>query len=189
MKTAKTAFAALCLAAAAAVPSSARAETVGLRLGLEAPLYTHNSVSGASRSYSIGDSLQPAINALISYKPLPVMSFDIELREGFAHTGGSSYDRTGTAIGPGITLSAPVLPVYVRASLPIHVEPSPVVVGLRGAAGLEFSFVVASIYLEAAVDTSLAGGSINNAAGTSSPNVGTFDLTTISGGAGVWFKF
>lgn len=189
MKTAKTMFAALSIAAAAAVPTAARAETVGLRLGLEAPLYTHNSVSGASSSYNIGDSLQPAINVLLSYKPLPVMSFDVEFREGFAHTGGSNYNRTGTAIGPGITLSAPVLPIYARASLPIHVEPSPVVVGLRGAAGLEFSFVVASIYLEAAVDTSLAGGSINNAAGTSSPNVGAFDLTTVSAGAGVWFKF
>lgn len=194
MKTTIARFAALSFVAAAAVPAAARAETIGVRLGLEAPIYTHWSVTGATQSYTIGDTLQPAVNILLSYKPLPLISFDAEFREGFTHTGSNRsgqvpFNRTGTAIGPGVTLSAPLIPIYVRASLPIHVEPSPVVVGLRGAAGLELSFVIASLYLEAAVDTSLAGGSINNAQGTSTPNVGAFDLTTVSLGTGIWFKF
>jgi hypothetical protein len=185
-------FAALSFVAAAAVPVAARAETIGVRVGFEAPIYTRWAVTGATQSYTIGDTLQPAINVLLSYKPLPILSFDAEFREGFTHTGHSrqfGFSRTGTAIGPGITLSAPLIPIYVRGSLPIHVEPSPVIVGLRGAAGLELSFVIASLYLEAAVDTSLAGGSINNANGTSTPNVGTFDLTTVSLGTGIWIKF
>jgi len=164
--------------------SPARAETYALRLGLEAPLYTHFSSSGASTSYTIGDTLQPAVDVLLSYKPLPIVAFEVELREGFAGTG-TGYQRTGTAIGPGLRISAPVLPVYARASLPIHVEPSPVFVGFRAAGGLEFSLVVLSIYLEAAVDFSLVGGSV----ATGASNIGPFDETSVSGGAGVWFKF
>ena len=176
--------------AAAVLPSTAHAEDYALRLGLEAPLYTHSKYNGQSNSYSIGDTLQPAINLLLSYKPDPVLAFEIEAREGFAHTGDGRYDRTGTAIGPGLRLSAPLLPVYVRASLPIHVEPSPVVVGLRAAGGLEFSLIAFSIYLEVAVDTSLVGGSVNGLNGTSTgSNVGPFDLTTVSAGSGIWFKF
>jgi hypothetical protein len=192
VKTTIARLAALTFVAAAAVPAAARAETIGVRFGFEAPIYTRWAVTGATQSYTIGDTLQPAINVLLSYKPLPILSFDAEFREGFTHTGHSrqfGFSRTGTAIGPGITLSAPLIPIYVRGSLPIHVEPSPVIVGLRGAAGLELSFVIASLYLEAAVDTSLAGGSINNANGTSTPNVGTFDLTTVSLGTGIWIKF
>src|SRR5258708_4076342 len=74
-----------------------RAETYALRLGLEAPLYTHNSITGRSTSYTIGDTLQPAVDVLLSYKPFPLVAFEAELREGFASTG-SGYNRTGTAI-------------------------------------------------------------------------------------------
>ncbi len=184
-------LAALALAFAA-LPSGARAETAAVRIGIEAPVYTRYSTNGTSTSYSIGDSLQPAINLLLSYKPDPVFAFEAEFREGFAHTGdGSRYSRTGTAIGPGIRLSPGSIPFYVRASLPIHVEPSPVVVGLRGAGGLEIGLAALSLYLEVAVDTSLVGGSVANNSGTStsSSNVGPFDITTVSGGGGVWFKF
>jgi hypothetical protein len=191
VKTTIARFAALSFVAAAAVPGAARAETIGIRGGFEAPIWTRWSTTGLTQSYTIGDTLQPAVNILLSYKPLPIISFDAEFREGFTHTGNGHppFSRTGTSIGPGVTLSVPLLPIYARASLPIHVEPSPVIVGLRGAAGLELSFVIASLYLEAAVDTSLAGGSPNGPAGVSTPNVGTFDLTTVSLGAGVWFKF
>lgn len=171
-----------------AVPSVAHAEMFGFRAGLEAPLYTHNKVNNQSSSYTIGDSLQPAVNVLLSYKPDPVFAFEAEFREGFAHTG-SNYNRTGTAIGPGIRLQPLDVPVYVRASLPIHVEPSPVVVGLRAAAGLDIGLVAFSLYLEGAVDFSLVGGSVTNLAGTSSSNIGPFDQDVISAGAGVWFRF
>lgn len=165
----------------------AHAETYALRLGLEAPLYTRNAVAGTSTSYTIGDSLQPAVDVLLSYKPFPLVAFEAELREGFASTG-SGYKRTGTAIGPGLRISLPVLPLYARASLPVHVEPSPVFVGFRAAGGLEFSLVVVSLYVEAAWDFSLAGGNIATGPTTSS-NIGPFDLTSVSGGAGLWFKF
>jgi|GEM_PF-345057 len=180
----------LALLAAALLPLAAHAETAAVRVGLEAPLYTRYKANGNSTSYSIGDSLQPAINLLLSYKPDPVLAFEVEFREGFAHTG-DNYSRTGTAIGPGLRLSPAGLPLYVRASLPIHVEPSPVVVGLRAAGGLEIPLAVLSLYLEVAVDTSLVGGAVANNGGTStgSSNVGPFDITTVSGGGGVWFKF
>jgi hypothetical protein len=182
-------FAALLLAAAA-IPSAAHAEEFGLRIGVEAPIYSHYKGSYPNQSYSIGDTLQPAINAIITWKPDPVVGFDLEFREGFAHTG-SGYNRTGTAIGPGLRFSAPLLPLYARVSLPIHVEPSPVVVGLRGAAGLEFGIAVVSLYLEGAVDTSLVGGAVSNGlSGTATgPNVGPFDQTTISVGTGLRFAF
>jgi hypothetical protein len=182
-------FAALLLAAAA-IPSVAQAEEFGLRIGVEAPIYSHVKGAYPSQSYSIGDSLQPAINAIITYKPDPIVGFDLEIREGFAHTGGNKYDRTGTAIGPGLRFSVPLVPLYARVSLPIHVEPSPVVVGLRGAAGLEFGIPVVSLYLEAAIDTSLVGGAVSGLTGTSTgPNVGPFDQTTISVGTGLRFAF
>lgn len=164
----------------------AHAETYALRLGLEAPLYTHDAITRRSTNYSIGDTLQPAVDVLLSYKPFPVVAFEAELREGFASTG-SGYQRTGTSIGPGLRISLPVLPVYARASLPIHVEPNPVFVGFRAAGGLEFSLVVVSLYIEAAWDFSLVGG--NAATGPTASNVGPFDQNSVSGGAGLWFKF
>jgi hypothetical protein len=183
-------FAALLLAAAA-IPSTARAEEFALRIGVEAPVYTTQRYAGKTYSYNIGDTLQPAINAIITYKPDPIVGFELEFREGFAHTGGSGYSRTGTAIGPGLRFSAPLLPLYARVSLPIHVEPSPVVVGLRGAAGLEFGVAIVNLYLEGAVDTSLVGGAIGAGplATATGPNVGPFDLTTVSLGTGLRFAF
>jgi hypothetical protein len=182
---------AIALLAAVAVPSLARAETIGIRLGVEAPLYTHNKTNGQSTSFSIGDTFQPAFNGLLSYKPDPVLAFEAEFIEGFASSGGSSYNRTGTAIGPGLRIQPTGVPLYVRASLPIHVEPSPVQLGLRGAAGLEVSFVVVSLYLEGGVTTSLVGGSATSTVNgnTVSGNVGAFDITSVFAGTGLWFKF
>jgi hypothetical protein len=178
------------LLAVLALPSIARAETIGVRLGVEAPLWTHdkNRPSG-NQSYTIGDTLQPAINVLLSYKPDPIFAFEAEFREGFASSGGTNYSRTGTAIGPGLRIQPDGSPIYIRASLPIHVEPSPVTVGLRGAVGFDIPIAVIGLYLEGAVDTSLAGGTVTGLGGTSAPNVGPFDLTTISAGAGLRFAF
>jgi hypothetical protein len=158
-------------ALALAAPTAARAE-IGIRAGLEAPLITHTS----SGSYNFTDTLQPAIDVLVSYYPAGIIGFDVEIREGFA--GTSFGTRTGTAIGPGITLNPPVLPLYVRASLPIHLEPNDVTVDLRGAAGLSFNLVILSIYLEGALEFPLAGN-----------NVTAFNAQQFSLGAGAWFKF
>ncbi len=157
-----------------AVPSAAHA-TIGLRAGLEAPLVTHTS----NGTYGFTDSLQPAIDLMLSAYPSSLLGFDVELREGFAGTGSSAFShRTGTSVGPGITLSPPLLPVYVRAALPIHIEPGDVTFGLRAAAGLSFNLVVLSIYVEGAADFPLAGN-----------NVTPFNTQQFSAGAGVWFKF
>ena len=173
----------LAVAVAAAAPRSAHAE-IGLRLGLEAPLVTHQNsrtvgtvtVSGGTSTFA--DSLQPSLTGLLSYYPPGgIVGFDIEVLEGFAHTG-DNYRRLGTAIGPGITLSPPVIPIYIRASLPIHLEPDDVFFGVRAAAGLSLNLAVLSLYLEGAVDFPLAG--TNNDA---------FSRQTLSLGAGVWFKF
>jgi hypothetical protein len=162
-------------ALALALPSAAHAD-IGVRGGLEVPLVTHQSRGGVSGSYNFTDSLQPALDVLVSYYPVGMIGFDIEGREGlFATSNGT---RTGTAIGPGITLNPPVIPIYVRASLPIHLEPGDVTFGLRGAAGLSFGLLFLHIYLEGALDLSLAGS-----------NVSAFDTQQFSLGAGVWLKF
>ena len=167
------------VAVAAAAPRSAHAE-IGLRLGLEAPLVSHyNGRNGsASSTTSFADSIQPSLTGLLSYYPPGgIVGFDVEVLEGFAHTG-DNYKRLGTSIGPGITFSPPVIPLYVRASLPIHVEPDDVYFGVRGAAGLSFNLVVLRLYLEGAVDFPLAGS-----------NVDAFSYQRLSLGAGVWFRF
>ena len=164
------------LAAASAAPLAAHAGQIGLRVGLEAPLVTHTSAGGGT-TYSIGDSLQPAINVLLSAYPTSVLGFDAEFREGFASTG-TGYERTGTSIGPGVTFNPPLLPVYVRGSLPIHLEPHDVTFGLRAAAGFSFNLVLLSIYLEGALDFPLAGN-----------NVTAFNTQILSLGGGAWFKF
>jgi hypothetical protein len=180
------------LVAALAIPSLARAETIGLRIGVEAPLWTHdkNRPSG-NQSFTIGDTVQPAIDALLTYKPDPILGFEFEFREGFSSSGGANYRRTGTAIGPGLRIQPDGSPLYIRASLPIHVEPNPVTLGLRGAVGFDIPIAVIGLYIEGAVDTSLVGGAVANLGGTSTStkDVGPFDLTVISAGAGVRFAF
>jgi hypothetical protein len=71
------------------------------------------------------------------------------------------------------------------------VEPSPVTLGLRGAVGLDIPIAVIGLYIEGAVDTSLVGGAVANLGGTSTStkDVGPFDLTVVSVGAGVRLAF
>ena len=35
------------------------------------------------------------------------------------------FTRKGTTLRLGVTVSPPVLPIYVRAAIPLHLEPSP----------------------------------------------------------------
>jgi hypothetical protein len=164
----------LALAAAAAAP--AHATDIALRGGLEAPLISHYSSGSASTTYNFTDSLQPALNVMLSAYPSDFIGFDAEFRYGFAGTG--NQPRTGTSIGPGITLNPPVLPLYVRASVPIHLEPGDVFVSLRPAAGLTFNLVVLKLYLEGALEIPVAGN-----------NVDAFKSQIFSLGAGAWLKF
>ena len=85
---------------------------------------------------------------------------------------------TRPSIGPGVTFNPPVLPLYARASLPIHLEPGDVNLGLRIAGGLSIPLVLLSIYLEGAADFPLAGNGVD-----------AFKSQVFSLGGGVWFKF
>ena len=165
-------------AAAALIPAAARAD-VALRLGAETILAHHDSTSGTS---SIADSFQPSANVMLSYAPISILSIAGELSERFTTNpppGGSN--RLGTSVRLGITLSPPILPIYVRAAIPLHLEPSPFLAGARVGVGLTLlSLVVAKIYLEGDADFPLFGGD-------KSPSA--FSAQDFSLGAGVAFIF
>lgn len=171
--------------AALATPGLANAQ-VGVRLGLETPIYSHVDQSGQSASFSIGDTFQPAINALIEYYPVPNLGLGIEAREGFLATGTLSncagnncgYTRTGTNIGPNLTLDLVPVPVYLRAALPIHIEPGDVTWNFRAAGGLKIGVPAFSLYLEAIGDFPLAGNNITPFKSGQS----------FGAGAGIWLK-
>ena len=168
------------LAAAAvllAAPLAARAD-IGLRLGAEALLAHHDS----SGTTLITDELHPSANVMISYiTPGSIIAFDLELSEAFRINPPAGQDmRQGTTLWPGITLSPPVIPIYVRAAVPFHLEPSPFLAGLRVGAGLTGNLLVLKLYLEADADFPLFGG-------TGAPDA--FSQQNISLGAGVSFQF
>jgi hypothetical protein len=149
-----TPLAALAAAAVALAPSAAKADW-GIRLGGEVPLATHVNDGG---SYSISDSVQPAADLLILKGPSDFIGFGLEGHIGFASTG--SLQRTGSSVGPAVILNVPVLPLFVRASLPIRIEPDPVAVGLRLGAGFKFNVPFVGIYLEATADMPFAGKNV-----------------------------
>ena len=145
--------AAAALLALCAAPTAARADW-GLRVGGEVPLATHVNDGG---SYDISNGIQPALDVLVLKGPNDFIGFGLEGNVGFASTG--SLTRTGTAVGPALILNIPVLPLFARASLPIHLEPGDVSVGLRLGAGLQFNLPFIGIYLEATADMPFAGSS------------------------------
>ncbi len=164
--------------AAFAFPMIANAGEFGLRVGLETPLYTHVGQNGSipSASVSIGDSFQPAIDVLVEYYPIGMIGVGLEVREGFAATG--NYRRTGTALGPNLTVDLSPIPVYFRAAIPIHVEPDPVRLDFRAAGGLKLGISVIHIYLELLGDFALAGSGVS-----------AFGQQQIGIGTGVWLTF
>lgn len=160
-----------------ATPLAARAD-IGLRLGAEAGIAHHDS----NRTTYITDNFPLALNGMLSYwLPGDILSIDGELSEAIQlnpPNGGSA--RQGTTFRVGATFSPPVLPIYLRAAIPLHFEPSPFLAGLRVGAGLTLPLVLFKIYLEADADFPLAGG-------TGAPNA--FSSQDISLGAGVAFRF
>ena len=165
-------LAALAAHALCAAPSAARADW-GIRVGAEVPLATHINDGG---SYGISDSVQPAIDALVLKGPSDFIGFGLEGRVGFA--GTNNYTRTGTAVGPALIINVPVLPLFVRASLPIHLEPGDVTVGLRVGAGFKLNLPFVGIYLEATADMPFAGSGQK-----------FLGSQVIGAGAGVEFRF
>jgi len=168
-----------------AAPLAARAD-VGLRLGMEANVATHND-SGTSW---LGDNWPLAGNAMLSYwTPGSFLSFDLEIAEQFygsAPTGLSS--RVGTVVRPGIRITPPLLPIYFRGALPINVETATgerELLDARIGVGFNIPLVLFKIYLEADADFPLT--SKTNASGGS--NISAFNQQAFLIGGGLDFRF
>ncbi len=165
------AFAAV--AAALALPAAARAD-FGIRAGIEFPVTTHVN---DGNSFSIGDSFQPSLDLLAQFGPSDTLAFGLEGRVNFAST--NNFTRTGTSLGPEAMLNIPILPLYVRASLPIRIEPNAPELGLRLAAGFKINFPIVGIYAELAADMPFVGNDVNG------NHEDAFSHQIISVGAGV----
>jgi len=132
-----------------------------MRVSVESPLYTHAS----DASTNISKELEVEPDVMFSYVlEEHHMSIDLEIGEGFllhsSEMGVDTPQRTGTVIRPGVAYSpSHELPVFVTALLPMHLEPSPFVLGLRLGAGVDFHTSVGKYFIEADVDFPLAGGS------------------------------
>jgi len=169
-------------------PGVSNAEGIGLRLGLESPLYTHADQNGQSVSFSIGDTFQPAINALVEYYMNSFVALGLEGREGFLATGSNptvtgcvggicKYQRTGTYLGPNLTIDLAPIPIFLRAGVPFHLEPSPFHLDFRAAGGLKIGVPFISFYAEVVADFPLAGSGVN-----------AFSSQEFGIGAGIWLK-
>jgi hypothetical protein len=183
----KLALAAI-LAALVAAPA-ARADTK-VRVGAEAVIGAHDKNGGWT---TLTDRFLPSANLMIGWTtPLDILSIDLEISEQFLTNPGPGEDsRQGTTLRPGITLSAPVIPIYVRAAIPLHIEPSPFQSYARVGVGLAFNFVAASVYVEGDADFPLFGGDrtvlINGIPTAASTD--PFSQQIFSAGAGLQFKF
>jgi hypothetical protein len=155
----KLAFAAILLAA----PLAARAE-MGLRLGLDATVANHDA---NGTTHFITDNWPLGADVMLSYwTPGEILAIDLELGEAFVlNPPPGAGKRQGTVLRPGIRLSPPVLPLYLRAAIPILVEvPSPYdkakigTYGLRLGAGFTVPLILFKLYFEGDVDFPLGGG-------------------------------
>ncbi len=169
---------AIILAVLLTVPAAARAD-IGVRAGLEALIASHDSSTG-TRVFAGDQSIITGDLMLQYWLPADIISLDAEIAEAYDFKAGH---RVGTTFRPGITVSPPVLPVYVRGAIPIDFEgPNnhPTVAGLRLGVGTTIGLPIAKIYLEGDVDFPLFGG-------TGAPNA--FSQQNLSLGAGVAFRF
>ena len=151
-------------AALLAAPLAARAD-VGLRVGGAADLaYNNNNGTG---THIITDNWPLELQAMLSYwTPGSLLSVDVEVAEQFQGSGTGS-GRVGTVLRPGVRISPPILPVYIRGAIPINVEvancPSGVTCretfDLRLGAGMTIPLVLFKIYIEADADFPLSSNS------------------------------
>jgi hypothetical protein len=153
-------------AALIAAPFAARADT-GLRIGLEAQIASHDATTGTTW---ITDNWPLAGDVMLSYwTPGSIVSFDLELSEQFflSSSAGTGSGRIGTVVRPGVRISPPVIPLYIRGALPINVETANgerELLDLRLGAGFNIPLGLFKIYIEADADFPLssktvAGGS------------------------------
>jgi len=153
----KILLAALLLAA----PFGARADT-GLRLGGEADLAYNNSTG----THGITDNWPVALDLMLSYwTPGSVLSVDLEVSEQWVtkDVPAGQGSRIGTVLRPGIRLSPPLFPLYLRGAIPINIEQpagySRETFDLRVGAGFNIPLILFKIYLEGDLDFPLGGGS------------------------------
>lgn len=146
-----------------AAPLAARADG-GLRLGVGANLANHDSRG----THAITDNWPVEGQVMFSYwMPADVVALDLEVAEQFylnkpSFPGAGS--RIGTILRPGVRVSPPLIPFYVRAAIPINVEsPSPYdsgrgTYGLRLGAGFNIPLTVVKVFIEGDADFPLGGG-------------------------------
>lgn len=149
-------------AALLAAPLAARAD-IGVRVGANAALaYNNNDGQG---THIITDNWPVGLDAMISYWiPTSLLSIDAELGEQWIFKNPNQ--RIGTVFRPGIRLSPPILPIYVRGAIPINIEtancPSGITcrekVDLRLGAGITIPLILFKVYIEADVDTPISSG-------------------------------
>jgi len=168
--------AAFAIAALAAAPAHAQFK---VRLGAETMVLNHinNPPASVSSTTWLTDQWRPSIVGMLGFYVLPFLSLDGELSESFqTNPPANQSGRLGTTFSLGATLEPPLLPFYLRAAFPLHLEPSPFIANMRAAIGTLFGPPVAKLYLELAADFPLGGGS-------GSPDF--FSQQTISVGAGL----
>jgi len=171
-------------AALLAAPLAARADT-GLRLGLEANIATHTD---AGTSW-ISDNWPFAADLMLSYwTPGSIVSFDLEVSEQFFFNAPAGANaRIGTVLRPGVRISPPVIPFYIRGALPINVETANgerELLDLRLGAGINIPLVLFKIYVEADVDFPLS----SKTTGTGS-SISAFNTQAIWLSSGLDFRF
>jgi len=151
--------AAFAVAALAAAPAQAQLK---IRLGAETQILEHvnNPPAGASSTTWLTDRWRPSVVGMLGFYVLPVLSIDAELAEAFqVNPPAGQNSRLGTTFRLGATFEPPLLPFYLRAAVPLHLEPSPFVASMRAAIGTLFGPPVAKLYIELAADFPLGGSS------------------------------
>jgi len=144
-----------------AAPLAARADT-GLRLGGEADVgYNNNDGTG---THFITDHWPVGLDVMLSYwTPGSILSIDLELGEQWVTKDAPGGTRIGTVLRPGIRLSPPLFPLYLRGAIPINIEQpsgySRETFDLRLGAGFNIPLVLFKIYVEGDLDFPLGGGS------------------------------
>ena len=172
-------------AALIAAPFAARADT-GLRIGLEAQIAQHDDTG----THWISDNWPLAGDLMLSYwTPGSIVSFDLEFSEQFflSSSTGSGSGRIGTVIRPGVRISPPVIPIYIRGALPINVETAMgdrELLDLRLGVGFNIPLVLFGLYIEADADFPLSSKTVG-----SGSQISAFNRQAIFLASGLDFRF
>ena len=147
---------ALALLAALVAAPAARADWK-VRLGAEAVLGSHDKDHGWT---SLTDQFRPSANFMLGWvTPLDILSIDLEVStQWITNPPAGVESRQGTTLRPGVTISAPLITIYGRVAIPLHIEPEPFQTYARVGVGLGFNFIAATVYVEADADFLLSSG-------------------------------